>query len=59
MVYEKGVTKWIVDGLKGKGHVMAKLPIGGSIIQAIAVDKNSGRITANADFRKGGTVDGF
>ena len=59
ILYEQGVTKWIVDGLRAKGHVLDKMNVGGSIIQAIAVDQNSGRITANADFRKGGTVDGF
>ena len=57
--YEEGVTKWIIDGLKARGHKVSKKPIGGSVIQAISVDRNTGMITANADFRKGGTVDGF
>lgn len=57
--YEDGVTQWMVDGLHNKGHNMTKFGLGGSIIQAIMVDRKTGSITANADFRKGGTVDGF
>ena len=57
--YEEGVTKWMVDGLKAIGHSMTRFSFGGSIVQAILVDKNTGTITANADFRKRGTVDGF
>ena len=48
----------MVDGLGSYGHKMTKLAIGGSTVQAILVDKHAGDITANADFRKGGTVDG-
>ena len=57
--YEDGVTQWMVDGLRNKGHNVTKFGLGGSIIQAIMVDRKTGSITANADFRKGGTVDGF
>jgi len=59
LLYEDGVTKWIVDGLETIGHNMTKTNIGGSIIQAIMVDRDTGAITANADFRKGGNVEGF
>ena len=38
---------------------MTKLAIGGATVQAILVDKQTGDITANADFRKGGTADGI
>jgi len=57
--YEDGVTKWMVDGLGSYGHKMTKLAIGGATVQAILVDKQTGDITANADFRKGGTADGI
>lgn len=59
VVYEDGVTQWMVDGLEKMGHKMNKISIGGSIVQAIFVDRNTGEITANADFRKGGGVTGF
>jgi len=57
--YEDGVTKWMVSGLEKFGHKMTKMPIGGATVQAILVDKDTGDITANADFRKGGSVDGI
>jgi len=57
--YEDGVTKWMVDGLAKYGHKMTKLAVGGATVQAILVDRETGDITANADFRKGGTVDGI
>ena len=59
ILYEEGVTRWLVDGLRDAGHDISKAGIGGSIIQAIQVDRETGDITANADFRKGGTVAGF
>ena len=59
IVYEEGVTRWLVDGLRGVGHEVSKSRVGGSIIQAVQVDRETGDITANADFRKGGTVAGF
>jgi len=57
--YEIGTTKWMVGGLQKLGHNMVRFPLGGSTIQAIMVDRETGAITANADFRKNGTVDGF
>ena len=51
--------QWLVDGLGSYGHKMTKLAVGGATVQAILVDKHTGDITANADFRKGGTVDGI
>lgn len=59
IVYEEGVTRWLVDGLRAVGHEVSKSRVGGSIIQAVQVDRETGDITANADFRKGGTVAGF
>jgi len=59
IVYEDGVTQWMVDGLEKIGHNMTKISVGGSIVQAIFVDRLTGVITANADFRKAGTVAGF
>ena len=49
----------MVQGLEARGHTLTKLAQGGSIVQAIAVDRDTGKIHANADFRKHGTVDGF
>lgn len=59
IVYEEGVTRWLVDGLRAVGHELTKSGVGGSIIQAVQVNRETGDITANADFRKGGTVAGF
>jgi len=56
--YEHGLTKWMVKGLKKFGHKVVQMPLGGAVVQAIYVDKQ-GKITANADFRKEGTTDGF
>ena len=49
----------MVDGLSKFGHKMNKMAVGGSVVQAILVDSETGDITANADFRKEGTVDGI
>jgi len=57
--YEYGTTRNIVEGLKKYGHEVDQLNIGGSCVQAIFVDPKTGKITANADFRKSGTTDGF
>ena len=57
--YEQGVTKWLVKGLEGRGHEMKQVPKARSVVQAILVDQEDGTITANADFRKGGDVDGL
>ena len=38
---------------------MMKVPVGRSAVQAVLVDPQTGEPTANADFRKGGGVDGF
>ena len=54
-----GNGRWIVRGLEARGHNVTKLLRGGSVVQAIAVDRNTGEIHANADFRKQGSVDGF
>ncbi|XP_023343021.1 glutathione hydrolase light chain 1 [Eurytemora carolleeae] len=59
VVFESGTTRWITDGLKTFGHSLERHVIGGASVQAIVVDRNTGDITANADFRKGGTTDGF
>ena len=49
------------DALLAKGHNMtySKSRVGGSAVQAIFVDPKTGKIQANADFRKQGAVDGF
>jgi len=57
--YEDGVTRWMVDGLAKFGHNMTKQAVGGSVVQAILVDRETGDITANADFRKEGSVAGL
>jgi len=57
--YEQGVTRWIVKGLQAIGHKVKQVPSARSTIQAILVDQKDGTITANADFRKGGDVDGI
>jgi len=57
--YEAGTTKWTVRGLEKYGHDTEPYHLGESIVQAIKIDPDSGKITANADFRKQGTVDGF
>jgi gamma-glutamyltranspeptidase len=49
----------MVDGLTKFGHKMTKQALGGACVQAILVDRETGDITANADFRKGGTIDGI
>ena len=55
--YDTG--RWIVRGLEARGHNLTKLLRGGSVVQAITVDRDTGEIHANADFRKQGSVDGF
>jgi len=59
--YEEGVTQWLVEGLREFGHNItdSKFRVGGAAVQAIFVDPKTGVIQANADFRKGGTADGF
>lgn len=61
LFYEDGTTTWEIDALRGYGHNMtySKYRVGGAAVQAIVVDKETGSITANADFRKRGEVDGF
>lgn len=59
VLYELGTTRWMADGLKSFGHDTKLFPVGGSIVQALLVDPDTGDITANADFRKGGGVAGF
>ena len=53
--------QWMRDALLAKGHNMtySKFRVGGSAVQAIFVDPKTGKIQANADFRKQGAVDGF
>ena len=51
--------QWLVSGLSKYGHQMTKMAVGGATVQAILVDRDTGDITANADFRKHGSVDGI
>ena len=57
----KTSLQWMRDALLAKGHNMtySKFRVGGSAVQAIFVDPKTGKIQANADFRKQGAVDGF
>jgi len=59
--YEDGITTWLMDAMVDYGHniTYSKFRVGGAAVQAILVDSDTGTIQANADFRKGGTVDGF
>jgi len=59
--YEDGITTWIRDAMMNYGHNMtySKFAVGGAAVQAIHLNPETGEIRANADFRKGGTVDGF
>lgn len=59
VLYESGTTRWLVEGLQAFGHETKLFPIGGSIVQALMVEPETGDIAANADFRKGGGVAGF
>merc|ERR1719341_2781883 len=59
VLYESGTTRWLVEGLQAFGHDTKLFPIGGSIVQALMVEPETGDIAANADFRKGGGVAGF
>jgi len=57
--YEEGCSKLQVKELARKGHEMTFFPTGGSAVQAILVDQDTGITTATADYRKGGAVFGF
>jgi gamma-glutamyltranspeptidase/glutathione hydrolase/leukotriene-C4 hydrolase len=59
--YEDGTTTWLLDALRDYGHntTYSKYRVGGAAVQAIIKDPRTGSITANADFRKRGEVDGF
>ena len=41
------------------GHTMKKMAIGGSSVQAILVERATGDVVANADFRKEGSTAGI
>ncbi len=58
IVYESNFPQNILNNLKEKGHQIEELPKGerGAVIMAIT--RNNGKIYANSDYRKGGTVDG-
>ena len=47
----------IARGLQARGHKIANVDIAGSKVQGI--QRKSGLIYANADYRKGGTVAGW
>merc|ERR1719391_1944145 len=59
LLYEDGITTWLRDAMIHYGHNMtySKFRAGGSAVQAIFVDPKTGKIQANADFRKRGAVD--
>lgn len=54
--YEYGIIQDILDGLKAKGHAMERYRGRGSVVCAIY--RNQTGIYANADYRKGGIVEG-
>ena len=49
----------MVDGLGRYGHKMTKQAVGGACVHAILVNRETGDISVNADFRKEGTGDGL
>nr|XP_034182687.1 scoloptoxin SSD14-like isoform X1 [Osmia lignaria] len=57
MMYEYGVPKQVIDGLKKIGHKTARYRVRGSVACVIFVN-NDTTVYANADFRKGGDVYG-
>lgn len=57
VIYEYGVQKEIIDGLKKFGHETLRYRTHGSIISAIVQHNKS--IFANADYRKNGDVYGL
>ncbi|XP_023345665.1 glutathione hydrolase 1 proenzyme isoform X2 [Eurytemora carolleeae] len=57
--YEEGNSRWMLKELTSIGHNLTYFPTGGSAVQAILVDQETGLTTANADYRKGGGVYGF
>ena len=50
--------QWLVEALEKYGHNMTYSRYR-TAVQAIFVDPKTGKIQANADFRKKGAVDGF
>ena len=50
--------KDILAGLVKRGHKIVKQDAFGSVVVGIQMDEE-GDITANSDFRKSGSVDGF
>ncbi|CAH2048696.1 unnamed protein product, partial [Iphiclides podalirius] len=55
--YEYGVTTDVIKGLEAKGHAVQRYRQRGSTV--CAVYRNRTAIYANADYRKGGDVDGI
>ncbi|KAJ8312367.1 hypothetical protein KUTeg_009740 [Tegillarca granosa] len=55
---EKGFPKYLMDGLKRKGHNITINDSAGSIVMGIKQDPQ-GHITANSDIRKYGRPDGY
>lgn len=58
VIYEKEFPKGVLKGLEARAHKVEQLGDGdrGAIIMAIS--KVDGKLFANSDYRKGGTVDG-
>lgn len=57
--HEDGTSRFLLEQLHLMGHNLTQFETGGSAVQAILVDRETGLMTANADFRKGGAVYGF
>ncbi|RWR99626.1 gamma-glutamyltranspeptidase 1-like isoform X4, partial [Leptotrombidium deliense] len=56
--FESNFPQNILKKLELIGHKVKLIEDRGSVIEAIGRDKN-GKITANSDFRKGGSIDGY
>lgn len=57
VIYEYGIEKLIIDGLKKLGHQTMRYKNHGSVICAITRENET--IFANADYRKNGDVYGI
>lgn len=57
LLYEYGIPKQMVDGLKRLGHVTKRYRVRGSVACVILYENST--IFANADYRKGGDVYGI
>lgn len=57
LLYEYGIPKQVIDGLKRLGHTTKRYRVRGSIACVVLYENST--IFANADYRKGGDVYGI